>query len=85
MRELCLHRGRVSALASGGHTLATGKQDQRILPTDLRALTPAARLAGHKTEVCSLEARLHPPRLRPHGMRRARPVCNAKSARQDCG
>jgi len=72
------------ALARGGHTLATGKQDRRILLTDLRAPTPAARLAGHKAEVCSLEAHPHPPRLRPHGMHRARPVCNAKSARQDC-
>jgi hypothetical protein len=62
VRELCLHRGRVGALAWGGHTLATGGQDRRILLTDLRAPAPAARLAGHKAEVCGLKAR---PRSRP--------------------
>ncbi len=63
MRELCAHRGRVGALAWGGHTLATGGQDRRILLTDLRAPAPAARLAGHKAEVCGLKARPVPPPL----------------------
>ena len=55
MRELRLHRGRVGALAWAGHTLATGGQDRRIVLSDLRAPDPAARLAGHRAEVCGLK------------------------------
>ena len=58
MRELRLHRGRVGALAWAGHTLATGGQDRRIVLSDLRAPDPAARLAGHRAEVCGLKVRL---------------------------
>ena len=57
VRELRLHRARVGALAWAGHTLATGGQDRRIVLSDLRAPDPAARLAGHRAEVCGLKVR----------------------------
>jgi cell division cycle 20-like protein 1 (cofactor of APC complex) len=59
VRALQGHRARVGCMSWASHSLATGSRDRLVLVRDVRApgsseASAAARLAGHRSEVCGL-------------------------------
>lgn len=55
VRSLTGHKSRVTALSWGAHVLATGGKDRVIYLRDLRSPAQyAAKLAGHRAEICGL-------------------------------
>jgi WD40 repeat protein len=59
VRALQGHRARVGCMSWSHHSLATGSRDRLVLVRDVRApssseASAAARLAGHRSEVCGL-------------------------------
>ena len=57
LRTYAGHRARVSSLSWGSATLSTGSRDRSVAQRDVRCPEPlAARLSGHRSEVCGLRA-----------------------------
>jgi cell division cycle 20-like protein 1, cofactor of APC complex len=55
VRVLTGHKSRVTAMSWGAHVLATGGKDKTVYLRDMRSPAQyAAKLAGHRAEICGL-------------------------------